>query len=259
VTSLSSTYRILRDASEVALFAARHVESAARRAIERAGRFSLVLAGGATPAPTYELIAARGSIDWQHVHVFWSDERCVPPDHPASNYSMAAATLFARGVPPRDNIHRVPAERGVVEGTAAYDDELAAFFAARQPGLMTQPAFDLVLLGMGSDGHTASLFPGGPGLISPSWAAPARAPFGVEPVERVTLTLAAIAAAAEVCFIVTGAAKRETVSRVLSQQRSDLPAARVTARGSVGWFLDREAGPGLPRPPDAPSSCTESP
>lgn len=241
MTESSHKYRILRDVSEVAHFATELIELAARNAIERTGRFSLVLAGGSTPTPAYELVAARGRIDWEHVHIFWSDERCVPPDHAASNYRSAVATLFARAAPSGDHIHRIEAERGSVEAAAQYDDVLAAIFGARQPALMTRPAFDLVLLGMGEDGHTASLFPDGSGLTSPSWTAPARAPVGVEPAERVTLTLAAIATAVEVCFIVTGATKREMVARVLSQQ-TDVPAARVSARHNVRWLLDREAG-----------------
>ena len=248
MTPLSCTYRVLRDASEVALCAAHQVESAAHRAIERAGRFTLVLAGGSSPRPAYELISARGRMDWERVHIFWSDERCVPPADAASNYRMAGDTLFARAAPPRGNIHRIPAERGGVEAAAHYDDELATFFGARQPGLLALPAFDLVLLGVGDDGHTASLFPGGPGLTSPSWTAPARAPAGVEPAERVTLTLAAIAAAAEVSFIVTGAAKQEMVAQILAQQQSDHPAARVTAQQRVRWFLDRESGGSLRNP-----------
>ncbi len=242
MTRLSTEYRILRDPSEVARVAALHIESAARRAIDRNGHFSLVLAGGSSPRPTYELVAARGRIDWERVHVFWSDERCVPPDHAASNYHMASLTLFAKGAPLPDHIHRVPAERGCVEAAAHYDDEIATFFGARQPALMTLPAFDLVLLGMGDDGHTASLFPGAPELSSPSWAVPARAPVGVEPAERVTLTLAAIASAVEVCFIVTGATKRDMLARVLAQEPINIPAAQVRARQSVRWLLDRDAG-----------------
>ena len=244
MTPTTGTWRILDDAVEVARVAARHVEAAARAAIERAGRFNLVLAGGSSPRRTYELLSERGRIDWDRVHVFWSDERCVPPDDPASNYRMAIVTLFARTAPPAGNVHRIQAERGALQAATQYDDELVRFFGAGQPGPMVQPAFDLVLLGVGADGHTASLFPGGPGLTSPSWVAPARAPVGAEPAERVTLTLAAIAAAAEVLFIVTGATKRDVVARILSPEGSELPAARVTARG-VGWLLDRQAGADL--------------
>jgi 6-phosphogluconolactonase len=247
---LSRRYRILRDPSEVACVLARSIELAARRAIDRSGRFLLVLAGGASPRPLYELIAARGRIDWERVHVFWSDERCVLPDHVASNYRMAAETLFATAAPPADHIHRIPAERGAVEAAALYDDELATFFGARQPGLLTEPAFDFVLLGMGDDGHTASLFAGGSGLTSPSWTAPARAPAGVEPPERVTLTLSAIATAGEVRFMVTGESKRDMVARVLSQDRINVAAARVKAQRSVRWLLDRAAGQSIREPDD---------
>lgn len=241
----TTSYEILRDPSEVARVVTRHVESAARRCIEQTGRFSLVLSGGSAPKPAYELVASRGRIDWARVHVFWGDERCVPPDHPASNYCMAAATLFRSAAPPPGQTHRIPAERGPLQAAALYDDELARFFGARQPASLAEPAFDLVLLGMGADGHTASLFPDGPELAAQSWAAPARAPTGVEPRERVTLTLSAIAAAAEVCFIVTGAKKREMVACVLAEGGSDKPAARVRARRAVRWLLDREAGAGL--------------
>jgi 6-phosphogluconolactonase len=244
---LSNEYIVVRDPWEVAHVAALHIESAARRAVERNGQFSLVLAGGASPAPLYQLIAARGHIDWARVHVFWSDERCVPPDHDASNYHRASTTLFARGAPMPDYIHRIQTERGCVEAAEQYHQDLAAFFGALQPALMSLPAFDLVLLGMGDDGHTASLFPGGPELSSPLWAVTARAPEGVKPANRVTLTLAAIAAAAEVCFIVTGATKRDMVGHILTQEPFNVPAARVSARHKVRWLLDREAGASLNR------------
>jgi 6-phosphogluconolactonase len=246
---MSKRYRILRDPAQVAHVLTRHIESTMRHAIERTGFFSLVLAGGTSPAPLYELLSARGRIDRDRVHVFWSDERCVPPDHPASNYRMAAATLFAGVAPRPDRIHRIPAELGCVEAAARYDGELATFFGARRPALMPQPAFDLVLLGMGEDGHTASLFPDGVGLISPSWATPAVAPAGVEPAERVTLTLAAIAAAAEVCIIVTSATKADMVARVLSQERIEVPAAQVSAQHNACLLLDRQAGRSLVDPP----------
>lgn len=214
-------------------------------AIDRDGHFNFVLAGGSSPRLTYELLSARGHLDWSRIHVFWSDERCVQPDDDASNYRMAATALFARTAPPTGNVHRIPAERGGLKAAAQYDDELGRFFGARQPGLMMQPSFDLVLLGIGDDGHTASLFSGGPGLTSPSWAAPARAPVGLSPAERVTLTLAGIVAAAEVLFIATGVAKRGVVARILSAEGRDLPAARVTAHQGVRWLLDREAGANL--------------
>jgi 6-phosphogluconolactonase len=247
VTRPSHRYRILRSPAEVARMVARHVEQTAARATQRNGRFTLVLSGGSSPTRAYELIAQRGRVNWPDVHVFWSDERCVPPDHPDSNYHRSAATLFANGAPPRDHIHRIPAEHGPETAAAEYDQELAAFFQAKQPALRSQPAFDLVLLGMGEDGHTASLFPGGVGLSSPAWAAPAQAPPGVQPNQRVTLTLAAIAAASEVCFIVTGSNKQEMVTNVLTHQQAEFPAAQVTSRQRVSWLLDRDAGAKLIR------------
>lgn len=246
MTPSSPDVRVLDDPSKVARAAADAIASAFVRAVERTGRFALVLAGGSSPRLVYELLGATRRLDWSRVHVFWGDERCVPPDDPASNYRLAASTLFAHDGPPTHHLHRIPAEHGPAEGSARYDEELATFFGSPTPGAMREPAFDLVLLGMGDDGHTASLFPGGPELTSSAWCAPATAPPGASVAERVTLTLPAIATAVEVVFIVTGGAKRAIVARALSSAAADVPAARATARERVHWLLDRAAAADLP-------------
>ncbi len=216
----------------------------AAEAISRQGHFAVALSGGSTPRGLYRLLAAapwRDRIDWGRCHFFWGDERLVPPDHPDSNFRLAREALLAPLSIPPDRIHRVPVEVGSPETVAlAYEGELRRFFAPEP--MLEGPRFDLVLLGLGSDGHTASLFPGKSALEeSRRWVVatpPGRLP---PPVDRVTLTLPALNAARAVAFLVAGADKAPTLRRVLAGD-PDLPAARVRpARGSLHWFVDRAA------------------
>jgi 6-phosphogluconolactonase len=163
-------------------------------------------------------------VAWSRVHLWWGDERCVPPDHADSNFRAAQEKLAGRVPIPAENVHRIRGELPPGEAAASYERELA-----RRP-------LDLVLLGMGADGHTASLFPGGAWLDEAArWAVPARAP--VAPHDRVTLTYPALAAARRVVIAVTGAEKRDALRRVLAGDLS-LPAARVA--GAV-WVADAAA------------------
>jgi 6-phosphogluconolactonase len=149
--------RILPDPAALADAAARHVVEQARAAIDARGRFSLTLSGGSTPRELHLRLASpplKDQVDWPNVHIFFGDERCVPPDDPQSNYRMAHETLLSK-VPIRpENVHRMRGELPPEEAAQAYEAELKAFFGSEQPRL------DLVLLGMGDNGHTASLFPG---------------------------------------------------------------------------------------------------
>ncbi len=243
---------LMRAAAEV-------VTAAGQAAIAAQRRFNLVLAGGETPAALYSLLAAdpyAARLDWEAVHVFWGDERCVPPHHPESNYRMARETLLDHVPIPPHNIHRMRGEDDPVQAALVYQDELRAHFNG-------PPRFDLVLLGMGADGHTASLFPGAPAL-----AERVRLAVAVFATHRgswrVTLTYPALNAAALAVFLVSGSGKAETLRAVLEgpQRPADLPAQAVRpTSGRLLWLADADAARLLSRPaarserhdrPDAP-------
>lgn len=185
---------------------------------------TLALAGGRTPRELYERLSAV-EYDWESVDVFFGDERCVPPDHPDSNFRMAQEALLSRVTA---RVHRMPGE--TCDATA-YERELRSVFGA---GL---PAFDLALLGMAADGHTASLFPGDPALEEKE-----RLVVRVERPDhpRLTLTLPVLSASKVALFLVAGEDKREALRRVLAGE--DLPAARVAARRTL-FVADRAAAP----------------
>jgi 6-phosphogluconolactonase len=205
--------------------------------------FSVALAGGGTPRRLFELLATppfSERIPWERVHVFWGDERCVPPDDPGSNYRMAREALLDHVPLPTDNIHRVHGELDPETAAQAYATELHGFFGAQWP------VFDLILLGMGDDGHTASLFPGSDALREKT-----RPVIGVtaqyqdRPARRVTLTPPAINAAREVMFLVVGASKAQTLQAVLKGafQPHVLPAQIVQPTdGHLAWLVDGTAG-----------------
>jgi 6-phosphogluconolactonase len=243
--------RIFDGAAGLHRAAAQAIEQSATAAIRDRGRFLLVLTGGSTPGGVYERLATHHAdrIDWDGVHVFWGDERCVAPDHPQSNFRLAAETLLRRVPLPGANVHRMPGEEPAERAAARYDAELQRFFGAATPAALGERnfSFDLVLLGMGGDGHIASLFPGSPALHAASWATAAEAPPASPIAERVTLTLPAINRARDCLFLVTGAAKREMVRAVLDGSAA-LPAASIRPRGRLTWFLDAEAAGGLGPP-----------
>jgi 6-phosphogluconolactonase len=221
--------------------------SAAELVIESAAsppgsRFRVALSGGSTPRRLFELLSAspfRDRIDWTRWCVFWADERLVPPDHADSNYQLAEQLLLSRVPVPREHVHRAPVELDDGDAVAqAYESELRAEFEVSDGEL---PAFDLVLLGMGSDGHTASLFPGKTSLSETTRWVVASSP-GVlpPPVDRVTLTLPVLNAARTVLFLVAGNDKTPALTSVLSGS-SSLPASQVHAAGAVRWLVDRPA------------------
>lgn len=214
--------------------------AAARRTIEQQGRFTVALSGGESPVPLLGKLAdkaADSGIDWTKVHIFWADERCVPPDHPDSNFRLAHDLLLSRLPPPGAVIHRIDGELAPEDGAQAYRRDLQAFFPSGP-----LPEFDQVWLGVGEDGHTASLFPGND--QGNSSRSPAIAVY-VENLRshRVTLTLPAINNARQVFFIATGEAKAEVVTRILERSAdARFPASLVDpAAGRVTWLLDREA------------------
>src|SRR6266704_7173351 len=236
------TVTVLPDPDALADAAARLIAEAAADAIEARGRFMWALAGGETPRATYARLALppfRERVDWRRVWVFFGDERAVPPDHPDSNYRMAHETLLGKVPIPAAQVLRIRGEAEDLEVAAAeYAGALVTAFGTRRGEL---PRFDLVLLGMGVDGHTASLFPGSPVLrevfrtVAAVHVAAAQIP------QRLTLTFPVLNAAARVVFLVTGPEKAKIVRTVLSEH-GGLPAALVRPTdGELIWLTDRAA------------------
>lgn len=212
----------------------------ARSAVEAGGRFAVALTGGSGPRTAYRLLGEepyRSRVPWKGVHLFWGDERCVPPGHPRSNFAMAEEAFVGRVPIPRENVHRMRGELPPRQGAGAYARELEAFFG---PGV---PAFDLVHLGLGADAHVCSLFPFDP-LLRERERTVGNA-LRVPPGEwRVTLTFPVLNAARRVEFIVTGRGKAEAVRRAARGPLDPfrLPAQGVRpASGELHWLLDREA------------------
>ncbi|MFW6243625.1 MAG: 6-phosphogluconolactonase [Desulfovibrionales bacterium] len=206
-----------------------------RRCAERKHGFTLVLSGGATPRPVYEALAKslrKSGVQWQGTHVFFGDERMVPAGHPQRNETMARELFLDRVPLPEENVHPVPVAATPAESATLYEQEIGA-------AMGSVPAFDLVLLGMGPDGHTASLFPDSPALRERKrWAVAVSAP-DLEPrVPRVTLTLPVLNAASRVLFLVSQQGKEKALERVLhSGSCPGLPAACVSAR-RTDWYID---------------------
>jgi 6-phosphogluconolactonase len=232
---------IFDDAEAVARAAAARIAEIAVESVEARGRFSVALSGGTTPRRIYELLAGeafRTRIDWSKAHVFFGDERCVPPDDEESNYRMANETLLSLVNVAREHVHRMIGEGDAVANARLYEDELRAYF-----GDTAAPAYDLITLGMGDDGHTASLFPHSPALDARgAWVVANR----VEKLGayRLTLTANVINHAAHVMFVVTGAGKAERLREVIEGERDPhrLPAQLINpSDGSLEWFIDRAA------------------
>jgi 6-phosphogluconolactonase len=214
-----------RTASELEQAALQAVLDAARQAISRRGAFHIVLAGGNTPRRVYELLREAGT-DWAAWHIYFGDERCLPPDHPDRNSRMAAEAWLDHVVIPRSQIHVIPAEMGA---QAAADDYACALAGI---GLL-----DLVLLGLGEDGHTASLFPGhDPGRASDAPATIAVFDAPKPPPQRVSLSAWRLSAARQVLFLVTGASKRQAIGAWRSG--ADIPAAAIAPAGGVDVYLE---------------------
>jgi 6-phosphogluconolactonase len=206
-------------------------------------RFAVCLSGGETPRLLYQQLAApprRDRLPWQRTHFFWGDERVVPKDDPRSNFRMASEALLRHVPVPPDNIHPMPTEQGnAAAGAAEYEATLQRFYGADTLD-PAWPLFDVTLLGLGEDGHIASLFPGSPALAETRrWAVAA---IGADRLERITLTYPALASSATTAFLVVGGRKREAVARTRAGDPA-LPAARLRPLGEVVWFADRAAVP----------------
>jgi 6-phosphogluconolactonase len=224
--------------------AAERIVTLAAEAISAQGRFSLGLSGGETPSSLYALLADdafAARIEWEKVHVFWGDERCVPPDHPDSNYRMTRERLLDHVPLPEENIHRMRGETEPIQTAAEYEQILRVFFVEKN--LYLQPRFDLLLLGMGSDGHIASLFPGTRALYERTrWVLENYIP--QLDTWRLTLTPVAINAAANVIFLVTGENKAEALYAVIrgQNQPEKYPAQLVQpTSGTLLWMVDEAA------------------
>jgi len=207
------------------------------------GSFALNLSGGSTPKRLYSLLACpthRDRIPWTRLHLFFGDERFVPPDDPENNFGMVRDTLIAHVPIPPTQVHAVPTV-GVPDAqaaAAAYQHTLERFYGSEQLDA-SRPLFDVTFLGVGPDGHTASLFPGTVALDeSAAWVVPVIGP--TPPYQRITLTYPALASSHVIAFLVTGHEKCKIVKRVLDGDRT-LPAARVQNAGELRWFLDRAA------------------
>lgn len=246
--------RIYQNAEELALKAARHFARLADQYVISSGRFTVALSGGSTPKAMLSTLAAEPFLDtvpWSSIFFFWGDERCVPPDHPESNYRMAREALLSRVPVPEQNIFRMAGENPHPEQAAEdYSATLRNFFltgpgapATGTTPLLQLPRFDLIFLGMGADGHTASLFPGTAALHAEHQIAVANY---VEKLQahRLTLTAATINNARNITFLIAGTDKADTLKAVLTgpSQPETYPCQLIKpGHGSLLWMLDEAA------------------
>ena len=237
--------RILKTAAELFEAAAAEFAAQANQAVRDNGRFAVALSGGSTPKALYSLLATKSNVPWDKICFFWGDERHVPPDHPESNYRMANEALLSK-VPVRpENVFRIHAEeKDAAAAALQYEQALRDFFHL-SPGQF--PRFDLVLLGTGPDGHTASLFPGTAALnetqrlVVANWAPKFNT-------HRITFTFPVLNAAACVIFLASGPDKAAILHQVLENSAADLPAQKVQPTdGQLIWLLDQAAAGALSR------------
>jgi 6-phosphogluconolactonase len=237
--------RIANDAEAMSKVAAETLVAHIEETLQTRNVYSIALSGGSTPRRLYALLAVdlglRAQIPWERIHFFWGDERHVPPDHPDSNYHMADSALLSKVPIPAANIHRMRAEDpDAAKAAADYEQEIRRFFKIESGQL---PRFNCVLLGMGADGHTASLFPGTAALaetrrlVVPNWVKKFKS-------YRITLSLSVINNAAFILFLVAGREKAETLKAVLEGD-SKTPRFPVQSiqptHGELVWFLDQPA------------------
>jgi 6-phosphogluconolactonase len=211
----------------------------AARASSASERFGLGLSGGSTPKRAYEMLADfDASLDWRKIHLFWGDERFVPPDHRDSNFRMAREALIDHVPIPAEQVHPIPTVSGSPEQVAAlYEATLQDFYGSKMLD-PERPLFDVALLGLGEDGHTASLFPGTKALDErDAWVTSI---IGVKPAPRISLTYPALQSSRVILFVVSGTKKRDILARVLANDMT-LPAARLATRGTIHIFADRAA------------------
>jgi 6-phosphogluconolactonase len=232
--------KIVPDALTLAHEAAKEFHRRAEAAVQERGRFSVALSGGNTPRAVYSQLASEHKeLPWDRIHIFFGDERHVPPDHPDSNFRMANESLLSKVPIPEKNIHRVQAELDAEAAASEYEQQLSSFF---QLSDHDWPRFDLIFLGIGEDGHTASLFPGSKALSEASCRVVAN---WVEKFKtfRITLTFPVLNHAAEVVFLVSGAGKAKVLSEILRPGTHKYPAQNVQPEnGRLLWLIDQDAG-----------------
>jgi 6-phosphogluconolactonase len=238
--------RIFKDLEELSHAAASLFLEEASRSLEERDWFLVALNGGSTPTRLFQLLATdfRENVDWSRLHVFWGDERCVPPDDSGSSYGQAREVLLSHVPIPEVNIHRIKGELGPSEAAKDYSRVLMQF--ASPP--LGWPRFDLVYLGMGEDGHTASLFPGSAAVVSEP-TLPVTAHYQDRPADRVTLTPIVFNDARTVAFMAGGEKKAQTLAEVLSDRYNPelYPAQRIAPKdGELIWLVDGAAASSLP-------------
>jgi len=243
--SPSSTVRTFPDLVALSRAAARDLTADIRETLRTEDRYTLALAGGGTPQRLYELLAegTEGTVPWSQVYLFWGDERFVPYDHPESNARLVAETLTDHVPIPDANVHPIPTQTDRPEAAAAaYTDTLQQFFDDRSA------TFDTALLGLGEDGHTASLFPetGTPEQrrTDDAWVRAVTAPPRHDISTRLTCTLPTLNGARRALFLVSGDRKREALQSVLDHTDATLPAAQIRPREDLLWYADTAARPG---------------
>lgn len=235
--------RIFFDPDRLASAAAKMFADAAGEAIVSKGSFTAALSGGSTPRKLFRTLGTTycDTVKWDSVQLFWTDERSVPPDHEQSNYRLACEELISKAAIPARNIHRIRGELNPAKAAAEYEREMARYF-----GSVTVPAFDLILLGVGQDGHTASLFPGSEALlVTDHFAVPSYSESSGN--WRVTLTLPVLNNAERILFLVSGTSKSGIISEIFTERIGNHYPAELMepSRGSVIWLLDREAASAL--------------
>lgn len=232
----NTSVKISKDLNELSESAKQAFLEVANEAIQQRGRFIVALSGGNTPMKLFEKLAGE-NLDWTKVHFFWGDERCVPADDPGNSYGQAKKVWFDEIG--ETNIHRIPSELTPDSAAKEYAATLKTF---SEPPL-DWPRFDLILLGMGDDGHTASLFPGSPVEVNvPTLGVTAH--YQDRPANRVTLTQNVINDARNIFFLAAGTGKAETLKKVLSDTYTpaELPAQRIDPKnGKIIWFVDEAA------------------
>ncbi len=237
---MGTQVKIVPDGDALAHTAAQEFHRLCEAAVQERGRFSVALSGGNTPRSVYSLLAsAHKELPWDRIHIFFGDERHVPLDHPDSNFRMASESLLSKVPIPENNIHRIRAELEADAAAKEYEQELRDFFHLADHDW---PRFDLIFLGIGEDGHTASLFPGSKALTEASRRVAAN---WVEKFQafRITLTFPVLNHAADVLFMVSGAGKAQILSEVLRPGNRKYPAQNVQPQnGQLLWLVDQDAG-----------------
>ena len=254
---------IYSNADALAIAAANLIQTAATQAIAERGRFTIALTGGSTPEQTYLRLAdpaVRESIDWSRWYIFIGDERFVPSSDPRSNLSMVTRTLLSRVQIPYGHVFPIDTHAPTPQDSAEdYSKRIKGFFGVAEKS--PPPALDLILLGVGDDGHVASLFPGNPSLsATAAWFTSSPPGTLPPPVDRVTATLPFINAARQVLFLVSGTKKAAIVEEIFQnpQAAAQYPAAMIRPeKGALNWLLDKDAAANIAPPPSPPAAAPQ--